>query len=67
MPDEVPFNLINEASVDDLNARLNGLQVTVRNFRPNFVLKGAKAYDEDHWKYVKVGENIFEIVKPCTR
>ncbi|XP_064073887.1 mitochondrial amidoxime reducing component 2 isoform X3 [Vanessa tameamea] len=67
LPDEVPFNLINQASVDDLNTRLDGCQVTPRNFRPNFVLTGAKPYDEDAWKFVKIGDNIFEIIKPCTR
>ncbi|CAK1552251.1 unnamed protein product [Leptosia nina] len=68
LPDEVPFNLINEASVDELNSRLED-KVTHRNFRPNFVLDGAslKAFDEDNWKFVKIGDNIFEIIKPCTR
>ncbi|XP_045453112.1 mitochondrial amidoxime reducing component 2 [Melitaea cinxia] len=67
-PDEVSYNLINEASVDDLNTRLNkGSQVSPRNFRPNFVLTGAKAYEEDNWKFIKIGNNVFEIIKPCTR
>ncbi|KAL0819758.1 hypothetical protein ABMA28_007803 [Loxostege sticticalis] len=69
LPDEVPFNLINEASIDDLNTRLSDCKVTHKNFRPNFVLIGtAKPYDEDNWKFVKIGENVlFEIIKPCTR
>ncbi|KAJ0173713.1 hypothetical protein K1T71_010862 [Dendrolimus kikuchii] len=67
LPDEVPFNLINEASVEDLNKRLVECQVSHRNFRPNFVLKGANPYDEDNWKFVKIGENVFEIIKACTR
>lgn len=67
LADEVSFNLINEASVDDLNTRLTNCQVTEKNFRPNFVLTGAKAYAEDDWKFVKIGENVFEIIKPCTR
>lgn len=68
LPDETSFNLVNEASVDDLNTRLsNNNKVTTKNFRPNFVLKGAKPYDEDNWKFVKIGENVFEIIKPCLR
>ncbi|XP_059053169.1 mitochondrial amidoxime-reducing component 1 isoform X2 [Achroia grisella] len=67
LPDEVPFNLINEASVDDLNTRLEETQVSSRVFRPNFVLSGGKPYDEDNWKFVKIGDNVFEIIKPCTR
>ncbi|CAH2094506.1 unnamed protein product [Euphydryas editha] len=67
-PDEVAFNLINQASVDDLNTRLDeDCHVTPRNFRPNFVLTGAKPYEEDNWKFIKIGNNVFEIVKPCLR
>ncbi|XP_039757741.1 mitochondrial amidoxime-reducing component 1-like [Pararge aegeria] len=67
LPDEVPYNLINEASVEDLTSRVSDCKVTPRNFRPNFVLSGAKAYDEDNWKFVKIGDNVFEIIKPCFR
>lgn len=67
-PDEVAYNLINEASVDDLNTRLDkDSEVSPRNFRPNFVLTGAKAYEEDNWKFIKIGDNVFKIIKPCTR
>ncbi|CAG9565354.1 unnamed protein product [Danaus chrysippus] len=67
LPDEVPFNLINEASIDDLNTKLQGNKVCYKNFRPNFLITGAEPYEEDDWKYVKIGENIFEVIKPCTR
>ncbi|OWR53814.1 Mo-molybdopterin cofactor sulfurase [Danaus plexippus plexippus] len=67
LPDEVPFNLINEASIDDLNSKLQGKKVCYKNFRPNFLITGARPYEEDDWKYVKIGENIFEVIKPCTR
>jgi hypothetical protein len=36
-------------------------------FRPNLVFSGAKAYEEDSWKTLKVGEVDFQIVKPCAR
>lgn len=67
LPDELAFNLINESSIADLNKRLKECKVTHRNFRPNFVLSGAKAFDEDNWKFIKIGKNVFEIIKPCTR
>lgn len=68
LPDELSFNMINEASVEDLNTRLNeNCRVTTRNFRPNFVVEGAEPYAEDGWKFVKIGENVFEVIKPCTR
>lgn len=63
----MPFNLINDASVEELNSRLKDCKITHRNFRPNFVLDGAKPYDEDNWKFVKIGDNVFEVIKPCTR
>ncbi|CAB3246105.1 unnamed protein product [Arctia plantaginis] len=66
-PGEVVYNIINEASVDELNTRLKSIKVSEANFRPMFLLSGAKPYDEENWKYVKVGENIFEIIKPSTR
>ncbi|CAG9565355.1 unnamed protein product [Danaus chrysippus] len=66
LPDELPFHLMNQASVDDLNTKLQGNKVCYKNFRPNFLITGAGPYEEDDWKYVKIGENIFEVIKPCT-
>ena len=44
--DDSPFLLISEASLNDLNSRLKE-KVTMRNFRPNFVVKDVAApYDE---------------------
>ncbi|KAJ8724010.1 hypothetical protein PYW07_007990 [Mythimna separata] len=68
LPDETSFNIVNEASIDDLNTRLApDSRVSQRNFRPNFVMTGPQAYDEDKWKFLKIGENVFEIIKPCFR
>ncbi|GBP79995.1 Mitochondrial amidoxime-reducing component 1 [Eumeta japonica] len=67
LPDECAFNLINDASVDDLNKHLDGNKVSWRNFRPNFLVVGAHPYDEDYWKFIKIGEVVFEVLKPCTR
>ncbi|XP_041969138.1 mitochondrial amidoxime-reducing component 1 [Aricia agestis] len=66
-PDEVSYNLVNEASVQDLNGRLKESTVTHHNFRGNFLLSGAEPYAEDNWKYVKIGDNVFEVIKPCFR
>lgn len=64
--DESSFSLIGEASVADLNNRLEE-PVTPQNFRMNFCVKGAKAYEEDNWDWVKVGQVIFRNLRPCTR
>lgn len=65
--DATSFMLINEKSVEELNTRVEKA-VTSLQFRPNFVVKGPLAFDEDGWKYVKIGnEAVFQNVKPCTR
>ena len=37
--------MLSEESVADLNTRLEN-PVSAKNFRPNIVIKGCKAYDE---------------------
>lgn len=59
--------LVNEGSLTELNSRLED-KVTALQFRPNFVVKGPVAFEEDLWKWVRIGENVvFRNVKPCTR
>lgn len=60
------YMLVNQSSVDDLNTRLSNA-VTSLHFRPNIVVKGAKAYEEDNWKWVRIGDVIFRNVKQCAR
>lgn len=64
--DATSFMMINEGSVAELNTRVKNA-VTPLHFRPNLVLKGAAAWEEDNWKWVKVGDAVFRNVKPCTR
>ncbi|WP_255590383.1 MOSC domain-containing protein [Algoriphagus sp. NBT04N3] len=64
--DGMPYLLIGQESLDDLNTRLERT-VPMDRFRPNLVFSGAKAYEEDSWKTLKVGEVDFQIVKPCAR
>lgn len=61
------FMLINEASIADLNLRVEK-QVTALQFRPNIVIRGPTAYAEDSWKWLKIGDKtVFRNVKPCGR
>jgi len=64
--DGYPFKLIAEATLDDLNERLQE-PVPMNRFRPNFVLSGAVALAEDEWKTVSIGDTIFHVVKDCER
>ncbi len=64
--DGFPFLLISEASVNDLNRRLDS-PVPVIRFRPNIVVSGSLPYEEDQWKKIRIGSIEFSLVKPCAR
>ncbi|THF70843.1 MOSC domain-containing protein [Deinococcus sp. Arct2-2] len=61
-----PFHLISEASVADLNLNLSR-PVDPQNFRPNLVIGGGSAYQEDFWRLIHVGNLTFEVVESCAR
>ena len=63
-----------EAAVDDLNVRLGAAghaPVGIERFRPNIVLAGVEAHDEDRLEMLHVagdeGAVQLQPVKPCTR
>ena len=64
--DGFPFLLTTEASLQDLNEKLD-TKVSMTRFRPNLVVSGAQAFEEDKWKRIRVGEVEFDVVKPCSR
>jgi uncharacterized protein YcbX len=64
--DGFPFLLISQASLDDLNGRLDEA-VPMLRFRPNLVVAGCSAYAEDDWRRIRIGEIEFRFAKPCSR
>jgi len=64
--DAYPLLLVTEASLADLNARLAS-KLPMNRFRPNVVLSGCEAYDEDHIDEIAAGTIRMKLVKPCTR
>lgn len=64
--DQNPILIISEASLEDLNSKLEQ-PVTMTHFRPNIVVQGCDAYAEDGWKNIKIGACELEIVQPCLR
>lgn len=64
--DGFPYLLTNEASLRDLQQRCPA-SVQMEQFRPNLVVTGAAAWEEDTWKVIRIGEVIFDVVKPCSR
>ncbi len=72
--DAFPLLVANSASLADLNARLaarGAAPVTMNRFRPNLVLDGLAAWDEDSIDEITLatdeGPVLLRLVKPCTR
>jgi uncharacterized protein len=72
--DGYPMLVISEASLDDLNARLLAQghpPVGIERFRPNIVVSGLQAHDEDRtpalFILTDVGTVELRMVKPCPR
>ena len=64
--DGYPLLVLSQVSLDDLNARL-ATPLPVNRFRPNLLLSGLEAYDEDHIDELAIGDVRLKLVKPCTR
>lgn len=73
--DGYPLLVIGQASLDDLNARLAGKgapALPMDRFRPNLVIGGLEAYEEDFIDTIALadgagGEVVLKLVKPCVR
>ncbi|MDB9311953.1 MOSC domain-containing protein [Spirulina sp. CS-785/01] len=71
--DGYPFLLTNTASLAELNRRINAnyndtsQAVPMNRFRPNLVMETEHPFIEDTWTQVKIGEVVFDVVKPCSR
>ena len=64
--DGFPLMLLSKESMDSLNERLVD-KVIMDQFRPNIVVSGCPAFDEDTWYDVWIGDAKFTNVKPCKR
>jgi hypothetical protein len=58
--------VVSEASLAALNARLDR-PVSLDRFRPNIVLAGTTAFEEDGWKDFSAGTARLRMAKPCGR
>lgn len=68
--DGYPILLAVTASLNALNDMIGdqgGTPVSMERFRPNLVVDGAAAWDEDGWAAIQIGDLIFNVVKPCDR
>ncbi len=65
--DAYPLLLISQASLADLNSRIDNHNVSMSQFRPNIVVDNTTAFEEDTWKHIRIGEVEFETTTPCSR
>lgn len=64
--DAYPLLLISEASLEDLNRRLDE-PLPMNRFRPNLVVRGCEPYAEDSWRNFMIGDVAMHGVKQCGR
>jgi uncharacterized protein YcbX len=64
--DSHPFMIVSEASLADLNDRLDE-PLPMNRFRPSFVIAGTEPFAEDTWTRVGIGDMTFRTVGPCVR
>ncbi|WP_343732010.1 MOSC N-terminal beta barrel domain-containing protein [Duganella sp.] len=68
--DGYPMLVTGTASLDDLNQKLvaAGRQsIPMNRFRPNLVIDGIEAFEEDYAESFQIGEVVLKPVKPCPR
>jgi len=72
--DGFPLLVVSESALDELNCRLaktGQAPVSMARFRPNIVLSGLQAHDEDHTQTIQISgaDTTYELqlVKPCSR
>ncbi|KAI7788546.1 mosc domain-containing protein [Diaporthe eres] len=63
------YLIATEASVNDVSSRLPpGEDMDIRKFRPNIVVEGEGAFDEDYWGEIEVENGVrFDLTGNCGR
>jgi uncharacterized protein YcbX len=73
LADGYPLLVTATASLAALNAliargdRAQEGPLPMNRFRPNVVIGGTAAWDEDEWRRIRIGEITFRVPKPCGR
>ncbi len=68
--DGYPVLLVGEASLEDLNGKLQAggrAPIPMNRFRPNIVIDGIDAFEEDYADNFTIGDAALKPVKPCPR
>ncbi|MEU6818816.1 MOSC N-terminal beta barrel domain-containing protein [Streptomyces sp. NPDC046860] len=73
LADGYPLLVTTVASLDALNSALAGGRhadegpLPMNRFRPNVVVAGTEAWEEDHWTRLTIGDVGFRVARPCGR
>lgn len=60
--------MLSVESANDLNSRVDGMEISALHFRPTITISGCQPYEEDEWRFVRIGDKaIFRYVKGCDR
>jgi uncharacterized protein YcbX len=68
--DGYPILVVGAASLEDLNGKLRGAgreAIPMNRFRPNLVIDGIEAFEEDYAESFEIGAVVLKPVKPCPR
>jgi uncharacterized protein YcbX len=68
--DGYPMLVTGTASLEDLNQKLvaaGRAAIPMNRFRPNLVIDGIEAFEEDYAESFQIGEAVLKPVKPCPR
>jgi hypothetical protein len=68
--DGYPILVISDASLADLNEKLQAqgrAPLPMNRFRPNVVVSGIGAFEEDYARTIRIGDAVLKPVKPCPR
>lgn len=64
--DGYPVHIINQSSLDDLSARI-GESISPLRFRPNMIIEGLPAYEEENLQTLEGGDWALHFIKPTVR
>lgn len=64
--DQAPILILSEASLADVNTRLSS-PIGMDRFRPNLIVSGLDAYEEDYLTQVQIGSTTLKIIQQCER
>ncbi len=67
--DSYPLHILNLASVRDVGAHLpkSSPKLTILQFRGNIIMTGPKAYAEDSWRRIKIGDYEYYVTSRTGR